>query len=201
MPKIVDADAARGRIAEAACRAIATKGLGRVTMRDIAAEAGATTGMVLNYFENKEAILAAALRQPFQAVRAGIEAQIAAGTSDLAVILDCMIPATPEARADVAVWVSFWGTLATDEEARALNRTLHSEALEIYDRALAHAWPETREWPPHVRQTVRRGIVTFLFGLNAGGVTNPGTWPPEEQRDQLALYLALIRDWANAQPV
>lgn len=200
MPKIVDADQNREMIARAACRAIAAKGIGTVTLRDIAAEAGATTGMILNYFDNKDDILAAALRQPFAAVRASVEAQIAAGTNDLATILDCVIPATAETRADVAVWVGFWGTVATDAEAQTLNRALHAEALAVYDRAMAQAWPETRIWARDVHDTVRRGIVTFLFGLNAGGVTNPTAWPPQTQRSQLGLYLDLIRDWGNAQP-
>ena len=200
MPKIVDADENRHMIARAACEAIAAKGLGAVTMRDIASAAGVTTGMITNYFDGKQAIIAAALRVSFENVEARIAARLRQGEDDLADLLDPAIPATRAYAADVAVWINFWGLIATNAEFRKLNTKLHAEGNALYARAMRAAWPEAEDWPADVFESALRSIATFLFGLSAGGITNPRTWTPLVQRDQLRRHLALVRDWARAQP-
>jgi hypothetical protein len=49
MPKVVDLDERRTELAEAAGRLIARSGLGAATMREVAAEAGWTTGALTHY--------------------------------------------------------------------------------------------------------------------------------------------------------
>ena len=51
----------REQIIDAAMRVFAQKGFARATNRDVAREAGITTGLIYYYFENKEALLKAAL--------------------------------------------------------------------------------------------------------------------------------------------
>ncbi len=58
----------REQIAEAAMRVFAQKGYVRATNKDIAREAGITTGLIYHYFDNKEALLKAIveMRSPVQ---------------------------------------------------------------------------------------------------------------------------------------
>ena len=198
MPKIVDHAKTRDLIAQAACSAIAKKGIGGVTMRDIATEANVTTGMITNYFGSKHKIVEAALMVPFKDFRRRIGLNISNGSGCLADILDCMIPSTKSNAQSVSAWVSLWGLIATDSEFRRLNEKLHIEAMSIYKEALFHTWPEARNWSVEVFETVVQAILTFLFGLSAGGVTNPKTWTRPVQREQLRLHLQLIREWANS---
>lgn len=60
----------RTQILDAAMRVFAQKGFSRATNRDVAREAGITTGLIYYYFENKEALLQAVLeaRSPIQIV-------------------------------------------------------------------------------------------------------------------------------------
>ncbi len=67
MPKVVDHDARRAAIVEAALRVIAGAGLENATVRRIAHEAVSTTGLVTHYFANKDEILIAALRHVHRA--------------------------------------------------------------------------------------------------------------------------------------
>ena len=57
MPKVVDFDERRADLTEAAARVIARAGLGATTMRDVAAEAGWTTGALTHYFADKRELL------------------------------------------------------------------------------------------------------------------------------------------------
>lgn len=67
-PKVVDDR--REQIINAAMRVFARKGYARATNRDVAREAGITTGLIYYYFENKEALLKAVIEQhsPFQII-------------------------------------------------------------------------------------------------------------------------------------
>jgi AcrR family transcriptional regulator len=199
MPKIVDHAKNQDLIAKAACSAIAKKGIARFTMRDIASEANVTTGMITNYFGNKYEIVEAALRVPFKNFQRKINLQIVKGNVSLADLLDSMIPATRSNAQSVSAWVSLWGMIATNSEFQKVNEKLHLEALKIYKEALLHAWPESKNWSVDVLEKVVKAILTMLFGLCAGGVTNPTTWTRSVQREQLQLHLQLIRAWANSQ--
>jgi AcrR family transcriptional regulator len=68
-PKIVEDR--REQILEAAMRVFAQKGFVRATNKDIAHEAGITSGLIYHYFENKEALLRAIIetRSPLQVIR------------------------------------------------------------------------------------------------------------------------------------
>lgn len=193
MPKKVDPEEARTVIAKAACDAISSRGIHRVRMVDIAQAAGVTTGMITNYFDNKDQIIAAALRVPFDTLRDRISARIEGGETDLAELLDPAIPTTEEQQAETSTWVSFWGLVAADADLRPLNAELHREGSEIFATAIRTAWPETQTWPRDRFEDLRVAVTTFVFGLSAGGVTSPGTWTPFVQRKQLRDFLGLLR--------
>ncbi|MEI8703000.1 TetR/AcrR family transcriptional regulator [Mesorhizobium sp. ISC15] len=197
MPKIIDVELTRLRIARAAGKAIAGKGISAVTMIDIANAAGVTTGMITHYFESKADIIAAALRIPFLNMERKIAHLLEKGETDLAVLLDAAIPASKSQSEDSVIWVNFWGVIAADPEFRKLNAALHREGKKIYDRVIRAAWPESEEWPTEVFETALRSIITFLFGLNAGGVTNRAVWTTSVQRSQLELHLGMVRCWAR----
>ena len=110
MPKIVDAEEKRLLIAQAACRVVVAKGVANTRMADIATEANVTTGMVVNYFNSKDEIIEAALRLAFR----NIETKIAERTQDrrtasLFEMLEPAIGVSDDDRADVAVWINFFG--------------------------------------------------------------------------------------------
>ncbi len=68
-PKVVEER--REQILDAALRIFARKGFANATNKDIAREAGITTGLIYHYFENKEGLLKAIFeeRSPLQLIR------------------------------------------------------------------------------------------------------------------------------------
>src|SRR6187455_426727 len=57
MPKVVDIEQRRAELTEAAARLIARSGIESATMREVAAEAGWTTGALTHYFTDKRELL------------------------------------------------------------------------------------------------------------------------------------------------
>ncbi|UCG86115.1 MAG: TetR/AcrR family transcriptional regulator [Gemmatimonadota bacterium] len=82
MPRLTEAHftARRHQILEAAFRCLARKGYSRMTIRDIAAEAGISVGTIYLYFENKEAVVRALSEQGRRRTAAGIEQAIPEGS-------------------------------------------------------------------------------------------------------------------------
>ena len=79
MPKIVNSDVRRLELADVAARLIARGGLGATTMRDVAAEAGFTTGSVTHYFADKRELLLLTLNASLERRRALRATAAAAG--------------------------------------------------------------------------------------------------------------------------
>jgi AcrR family transcriptional regulator len=77
MPKVVDHDERRRRIADALLRIAAQQGLESVSLRHVAAEAGVSSGMVQHYFATKDEMMTFALDVVRESVEARME--IAAG--------------------------------------------------------------------------------------------------------------------------
>ncbi|MBT2522629.1 TetR/AcrR family transcriptional regulator [Arthrobacter sp. ISL-28] len=117
MPKIVDAAARRQEIVDAVCRIIATDGLERASLREVADEAGLAVGSVRHYFENSEEMLTfsfAAVVDRILARLRGAYANVstaAAGSRvhDAAVLtlLGEFLPLDEERALDACAWLAF----------------------------------------------------------------------------------------------
>ena len=51
---------------------------------------------------------------------------------------------------------------------------------------------------PGTREQVLRSLVTFINGLTASAVANPGDWPAPKQIAQLRLQIELLYAWAQS---
>ena len=124
MPKIVDHDLRREEIAEAVWRTVVRTGLEATTIRQVAAEAGVSTGVLAHYFRDKEALLIFALR--LASIRAGRRMKRASeGVPPLEALKAVAAEALPldqGRREEWAIWLAFWGAaVATDVLSREHN--------------------------------------------------------------------------------
>ena len=69
MPRVVDIEQRRTELTDATARVIARSGLEAATMREIAAEAGWTTGALTHYFTDKHDLLLATFQASLAARR------------------------------------------------------------------------------------------------------------------------------------
>lgn len=134
MPKRVDHDERRERIARALHRVLSRDGSESVSLRHVAAEAGVTAGMVQHYFPSKDDMIAFSMQSATARYAQRIEGRVAALGADVAprdivrALLSGLIPMTDEERADAAVVLSFQLTAATRPELAA---QLHGQNGEL----------------------------------------------------------------------
>jgi len=202
MPKIVDHAQRRDDIALVACRVVAKHGFDQASMVRIAREAGYTTGMLAHYFDSKQEIIIAALRLILRRIEQRLlRPAPSAGRPDLLTLLTEALPVDAQRRIECAFWTTFWGQVSADRRLKRINAWVHREYLRLFERCLAQCWPQWSRWPPATRAQVLRSLVTFINGLTASAVANPGDWPPRSQTRQLRLQLTLLHAWAQGAAV
>jgi AcrR family transcriptional regulator len=142
----------RVQLTSAAARVIARKGYEAATLRDVADEAGTSTGTLNYYYEGKDDLFAATLRAASERFQAELAAAVAAAPSPRGKLLAMASAATPEGssgREGHAVWIDFWAQAARDESLRELNQR-------IYDR-----------WRAEIVEIVREGQADGDFAAGA----------------------------------
>jgi AcrR family transcriptional regulator len=192
MPARGDHDARRRDVSEAVWRVLAEHGFGGLTLRAVAAEMGASTGLLTHYFPNKRALVAHALdvadertaNRPLRTARPGLPALRAA-------LLDVLC-LTPAATAMNRVWVSSWDASLADPDLAARQK-------DRYD-----AW--RRRLRPHVAEAMARGelppssdadevvasAAAFAHGLVVHALFDPAAFPPDRQTAMLDAFLASL---------
>jgi AcrR family transcriptional regulator len=197
MPRIVDHAQRRDEIALIACRVVAEHGFDQASMVRIAREAGYTTGMLAHYFDSKRDIIIAALRLMLRRIEERLTLPAdAPSRPDLLELLAEAMPLDAQRHIESAFWITFWGQVTSDRRLKRINAWVHREYMRLFERCLAQSWPEWARWRRATREQVLRSVVTFINGLTASAVANPGDWPPERQLAQLRLQLELLHAWA-----
>jgi AcrR family transcriptional regulator len=116
MPKIVDHEARRAELAAAVWRLASREGLGAVTLRGVAAEAGWSTGALAHYFADKEELLVFAFETVADRVGRRIVRAAEHARDPLELLRAQLVEGLPidaERRAEVRVWFAFLGLAET----------------------------------------------------------------------------------------
>ena len=200
MPKIVDHDQRRKDIAAAACRAIARSGVERVTMTEIAEEAGYTTGMVTHYYKKKESILLAALGVMRDRAEHRLAVLMQSGRAAVEDIILDVMPIDVARRQEAAIWLSFWGLVVSDPIFARINKAVHKEWVEIFGQIIQYRWPNADVWPVDAFEDVRIGLLAMMNGLTVGAMTSPGDYPVARQRRVITNHFTMIDAWVVDQP-
>ncbi len=200
MPARGDHDARRRDVSEAVWRVLAEHGFGGLTLRAVAAEMGASTGLLTHYFPNKRALVEHALdvadertaNRPLRTARPGLPALRAA-------LLD-VLSLTPAATAMNRVWVSSWDVSLADRDLAARQRDRYG------------GWRDRLR--PHVAAAVARGelpgsrdvdeivasAAAFAHGLVVHALFDPAAFPPDRQIAMLDGFLASLVSPAPGSP-
>lgn len=185
MPKIVDFDERRLELAEATARLIARGGLGAATMRDVATEAGLTTGSVTHYFADKRELLVFTLNASLQRRRARRNAPgLATPAEVLRSSLLCALPVNDDRRRHWMVTVAFCALAAGDDELAAVQRDAYREFRD---------WVTTQLVECGVTAQVARADAEWLIALVDGvamqALFDEDSWPATRQRAMLESAL------------
>ncbi|MFJ9575969.1 TetR/AcrR family transcriptional regulator [Streptomyces sp. NPDC101191] len=183
-----DHEARRRDVSEAVWRVLAAHGFGGLTMRAVATELGATTGLLTHYFPAKRDLVAYALELLDERTAARPRRSAGHGLAALRAALLDILPLTAEATASNRIWVSSWDTALADP-------ALGEEYARKYGRSrdrlaeLVGAAQERGELPPGDPARLAAGAQSFTLGLVVQALFDPTAYPPETQVELLDAYL------------
>ncbi|MFT4125977.1 MAG: TetR/AcrR family transcriptional regulator [Gordonia sp. (in: high G+C Gram-positive bacteria)] len=128
MPKIVAHDERRRELADAALALAARKGVGSVTTRAVAEEAGWSIGVLNHYFDSRRDLMRAALLRARElqdhAYREILADPTTSAHRKLELLTDCVLPLDDRRLALTRVFLFFYAEGTASDDARAAVATL-----------------------------------------------------------------------------
>ncbi|MBE2998851.1 TetR family transcriptional regulator C-terminal domain-containing protein [Nocardiopsis sp. HNM0947] len=144
VPKYVDKDERRRKVAGALRRIAARQGLEGVSVRTVAAEAGISAGAVQRDFATKDDLLLFALRDSLDAVterfsRIRIGPGLLTFAEGLRAVLVDLLPTDEERLAQARVWAAFYAGAAVSEDFARVLAEYDEQSRAALRKAVAYA--------------------------------------------------------------
>lgn len=190
VPAAVDHEARRAELAGAVWRVLARAGFAGLSLRAVAAEVGATTGLVTHYFPSRAALVRHALDLLHERTDAHL-APLAEGLEGYAALRTRLHGLLADDGLELSrIWVGFWGPALADPALRDL------EAAR-YDRWRATLGPLVDRAIENGDLAGEAGVVvdvltSLTHGLVVQALVDPGAFPPARRADALEAALASL---------
>ncbi|MBW1883235.1 MAG: TetR family transcriptional regulator C-terminal domain-containing protein [Deltaproteobacteria bacterium] len=172
MPKIVDHEDRRTQIANAAARIMASRGLGNTTVRDIAKEAGFTSGILAHYFRDKNEVLSHALQLLDD--RSADRFRPALSSNDpIQSVFEEGMPLDDDREVDSRVRIQFWARALSSSDLAEQQASSFKGWIRA-TRALLRARQKRGELDPDLKvDPISELLVALIIGANVVAVFLP----------------------------
>ena len=197
MPRIVDHTERRRRIAEALLRIAAERGLESVTVREVAAGAGVSPGMVQHYFKTKDEMMAFALDVVQERVRGRLDASLGGGdeawapTAFVRALLRELLPRDRRPRDEARVTLAFLAHAAVDPGAARVLREDTAALLRMLTDGVADAQASGTIRADLDPAHVARALLALVDGLGLHVLS--GHYGPDDAMATFDAYTQLLR--------
>ena len=197
VPKIVDADGRRLDVVDAVLRIIAADGLERVSLREVAGEAGLAVGSVRHYFAGSEELLAFSFATVVDRIEARLAAAVPAvekampGTAEhraaVLALLGGMLPLDEERAMEVCAWMAFKNAARIRTFLAAEADRSHRSVAAVAGRVVAASMPVDEPQDSLVLEAER--LLATLDGLCMHALLQPAWMTAQMCSDVLERHL------------
>ena len=187
MPRFVDVEERRVELTDAAARLIARSGIGAATMRDVAAEAGLSTGSLTHYFADKRELLLCTFQASLSGRRSLRTARDLDPAVQLRATLEGALPIDDDRRRHWMVTVAFCAQAAGDDELATAQRDAYREFRDHVTRLVQRCDIAAGE----AAISVAERLITQVDGVAIQALFDPESWPADRQLAILEVALAL----------
>lgn len=178
VPRQVDHDERRHELAAAAARVIARSGVAGATMREVASEAGWTTGALTHHFTDKRALLQFTLKTSLEGRLARRQARRSLDVD--AALRATLIDALPTDEASLLHWtvtVAFCAQASGDPELALTQRDAYREFRSDVTALVTASGRAAGDDAVHEAER----LIALLDGVALQALFDPATWPPQRQ--------------------
>lgn len=197
-PRLEEGDR-RQQIIAAAWRVISREGISAASLRTIAAEMDATTGLITRYFPEKQNLLLAALEQSTgflnrEVATANINLT---GKARLEATVLAALPVTQERLKAWKIWVAFMAELPGEPKLARTHAEFPGSLRQTLIKGLREAQlagdiaPEI--YPPQLAD----GLLSQIIGLGVQATTEPDRYPAAKLPGLIARYYLRMMERPN----
>lgn len=194
MPARGDHDARRADVSEALWRVLSKLGVGGLTMRAIATEMGATTGLVNHYFATKKDLISHARQLAEQRTTKPPRLLIdSPGIDSLRNALQYVLPLDEASIELNRAWVGFWDVALRDTDLAENERARYERwrtALRVHIKAGQKNGEITKDSTADVLVEM---TAAFAHGLVVQSLFDSVRFSPQRQRAVLEAFLDRLR--------
>ena len=195
MPKKVDHDARREELVLAAWRVIAARGIDEVTIREIARESGYSSGVLAHYFENKDDLLAHALRLSHTRIKKRYDAEVEtpiAADALRGILLD-NLPLDEQRDLETRIEMSFWARALRNEALHEIQEAESEDLRALLRELIENAQKDGAIGDDHDVEEVLELLGAVIDGVSLHALLYPDRLPAEKQARVMEFALALLK--------
>jgi AcrR family transcriptional regulator len=178
--------------AAAALRVIMRAGVAGLTVREVAKEAGFTTGALTHYFQSKDQVLIEASEYSAKLVRPKMErsALEPSAIDALRKVIADALPTTRVIRGTWRIWVGFWERSSYNPEVARVMRSRYAEwrgrlAAQIRRAQKQGEMPNTFD-----ADLAAQELVALIDGIAVQVLLGAGHIPASRQREMIDAWIA-----------
>jgi len=192
VPKIVNHELRRNEISAVAAALIASGGMEMATIREIAAGSGYSKGVVEHYFENKDALISAALSWINQCYERRVEKATRGllGMAALQQRVQATLPLNKAVRDEWKVRLVFWSVAAINEELRKQQEQRLRRAADYFEGDIRHAIENGEISPADEPIDLARRLVTMTTGISIAALHSRSLYTRQLQLGEVDCFLA-----------
>jgi AcrR family transcriptional regulator len=191
MPRIVDVDVRRAELTDATARVIARSGIEAATMREIAAEAGWTTGALTHYFADKRELLLATFQSSLAARRSRRDELLDASTIErLRASLNGALPIDDDRRRHWLVTVAACSHASGSRPLADAQRDAYREFRDYLIILVEEVGLANGTDARHIAER----LIALADGIAIQAMFDPESWPAERQQGALDAVLDSVLD-------
>ena len=184
--------ARRQQLIDATMKCIARKGMGSMTLGDVAREAGLSQGIVNLHFESKDNLLKETLSSLAGEYRERFDKAVDKSgphaADKLRAVMELDLGTTICNQRKLAVWFAFWGEV----KSRPTYRRMCDEWDQRYEEVVAGLCDELiadGDYRNVEATTIAYGISSMINGLWLSCLVSPQTWARDDAMDAIMSYL------------
>ncbi|HUA29973.1 MAG TPA: TetR/AcrR family transcriptional regulator [Streptosporangiaceae bacterium] len=202
MPKIVDHEVRRQELLAATWRVIARTGIIGVTTREIAREAGFSTGVLAHYFADKEELLAAALRLSHQQVYTRIRerTQGLLGMDAIRVVMLEALPLDERRMLEAQIEMSFLSLALGNDALRELQHEEFERFWDVLNYRVCEAQKLGQVWADADPSDITHELMILVEGMSQEAVLYPTRATAQRQCQTLDAVLGRLGGPAGVPP-
>lgn len=173
---------------------IAERGIDEVTIREIAREAGYSSGVLAHYFENKDDLLAHASRMSHQQIYERYEAELDTPRKSKAlrdVLLD-NLPLDDRRNLETRIEMSFWARSLRNESLSEIQAEKSGHLRGLIKELVEANQAEGAISGEHSPKRVADLLAALIDGISLHALLYPDRMTPRQQRVLMEFALTLL---------